>query len=531
MSHNFTFFLILRSVFWMFLTIICCCLYSVTVAQDTTPFPCGTVAEKSKWLAEYQRSPHQYRSGSDTVLYVPMTVHIVGSTNGLGYYSYTNMLNAMCQLNADMEPSNIQFFLAGEVNYINNSAWYSHSTVLEGADMMFANNVAGTLNSYIVSDPAGNCGYNLPYAGIALNPSCIGPGDHTWAHEVGHAFSLPHPFLGWEGGVSHDNSVSHSYGNPAPTSVLYDYTYFLDTLIRDTMIIDTALVEYVDGRNCHLAADGFCDTAPDYLSFRWNCNGQGVSSTTQHDPDGEAFTSDGSLIMSYSDDNCQVRFSAEQISAMRANLYDEKPELLTDPTPQAPVTATAELIAPTEAEVLFVDVGINRLEWAPIPEATRYVVQFSRLQSFSGGNPITQTLIVDHATEVVIEGLDAFKTYYWRVRGFNDFHFCSDFSEVRSFSTDQLASISAPTVLQTAQVFPNPTHHAASTWLQIDLNEAARFQLSLTDALGRTETRQTISLGRGVRTLELPTQDLVPGIYWVRLENGEGVWAERLVIW
>ena len=76
-------------------------------------------------------------------------------------------------------------------------------------------------------------------------------------------------------------------------------------------------VERVDGVNCDIAGDGFCDTPADYLNYRWNCNNQGLSNVTQTDPLGEKLKSDGSLIMSYSSDVCSYRFSEEQIAAMQ----------------------------------------------------------------------------------------------------------------------------------------------------------------------------------------------------------------------
>ena len=77
--------------------------------------------------------------------------------------------------------------------------------------MMF--NKMGTYHQHVhfVSDPAGNCGYNLPYAGVAIAMGCGGPSDHTWAHEV--ITSVQHP--SWDGnGVSHDGSIAHNFSDP-----------------------------------------------------------------------------------------------------------------------------------------------------------------------------------------------------------------------------------------------------------------------------------------------------------------------------
>ncbi|MEM9992373.1 MAG: metalloprotease, partial [Bacteroidota bacterium] len=300
------------------------------------PKPCGTVTGRSAWLKKYQQHPERFAKNDTTLFQIPLTIHNIGTNVGTGYFKNNALLDALCTLDKDFAPVDMNFYLENPIRRIPNSDYYTHDDILEGADMMFANNLAHTLNCYFVSDPAGNCGYNLPYAGIAMNKSCAKPDDHTFAHEVGHAFKLPHPFLGWEGGIGYDNSIEHDYDDAAPERVLLNYTYFKDTLIRDTLIIDTVWVENAARTNCHFAGDGFCDTEADYLNYRWNCNNEGQSSVEQTDPTGEKFTSEASLIMSYSSDECANRFTPEQIAAMRANLLDTKSDWLYNQTPMPP---------------------------------------------------------------------------------------------------------------------------------------------------------------------------------------------------
>ncbi len=354
----------------------------LTAQYFGNPNACGTGQGRSAWLKDYQLKPNDFRKGGDTIIYVAMAVHIVGTNNGGGYYSEATFLDAFCLLNEYFLPSGIQFVISGDILYHNNTAYYDHATVLEGYEMMAEYNVPDALNTYFVGNPAGNCGYNLPYAGIANSNSCSGPNDVTWAHEVGHALSLPHPFLGWEGGVSWDGSVDHNFSDPAPERVTYDYTFFQDTLILDTLIIDTAYVERVDGSNCHFAADGFCDTPPDYLAVRWSCNGNGTSPTTQHDPADQVFQSEGSFIMNYANDDCQTRFSLEQQQAMRAFLYDQRAHWILVFIPPLPgqVTEVPNQVAPINGEIQ--NVFAAELSWEVVPEATQYVVQVSRLSSF-----------------------------------------------------------------------------------------------------------------------------------------------------
>lgn len=488
--------------------------------------PCGTPPGKTAWFKKYQANPAALQRNTDTLLYVPITVHITGTDAGTGYWRVNRLLDAFCKLNQDFEEANLYFYLAGDINYIDSSAWHSHETVLEGGEMMFANNVENTINTYFVSNPAGNCGYNLPYAGIAMDVGCSGPTDDTWAHEIGHNLSVQHPFLGWEGGVSYDGSVEHNYSDPAPTTVTYNYTFFKDTLILDTLIIDTALVELVDGSNCHEAADGFCDTAPDYLSFRWFCNGDGESPQVQTDPNGETFRSDGSLIMCYSDDPCQSRFTTEQIAAMRANLYDEKPGHLENQTP-GPVLGTdpLALVTPINGEPAQFDAVF--LEWEPVDNAVGYIVQVSPLASF---NALTDEYVVSETSLALPEALINNRTYYWRVRPFNNYTFCTAMTEAQTFETAQLSSVNTIAAIQQAAVFPNPQQRGLDWLLQLESTTSLDGELIVRTLAGQVISVNPVQLQVGRNQLNVPTVELPAGWYTLELRTAQGRLVERVVV-
>jgi len=316
------------------------CFSALSIAQSNLN-PCGTVDHRSDWLKNFQRNKGLVDTRDGETIYVPLSVYVVSNDDGTGAISPASLLGSLCTLNDDFLDANIHFYLQDGIQYLSRSEMYSHQTTTDAALQMFDLNTPNTINCYIVGTAAGNCGYNLPYAGVVLDINCTNPDDHTWAHEIGHNLRLPHPFLGWEGGIGHDgapvgsSNSTQTFAQPAPEYVTYNYTLFKDSLILgDTIIIDTAFVEKVDGSNCEYAADGFCDTAPDYLAYRWTCNpSSGMSIGNMLDPNGESFKSDGSLIMSYANDECASRFSEEQIEAMRANLLDEKSEYLTNQMP------------------------------------------------------------------------------------------------------------------------------------------------------------------------------------------------------
>ncbi len=494
------------------------------VASAQSPFPCGTIGGRSEWLKAYQANPEAYPKNLDTLLYVPLTIHLVGNDAGIGHFQMSKLLDAFCRLNADFEESNIQFYIAGDILYYNNSDWYTHETVIDGGYMMLANNVENTINIYFVNDPAGNCGYNLPYAGIAMDKACSGPNDHTWAHEIGHALSVQHPFLGWEGGVSHDGSIPPDYNQPAPAFVTYDYTNFKDTLYLDTLIIDTALVELVDGSNCAVAADGFCDTSPDYLAIGWFCNGNAQSNIQQTDPTGATFQSDGTLIMGYAADNCQARFTPEQIGAMRANLYDEKPELLVDQsTPEPLAQQPVELLYPAAGDP--VDPFSAWFEWEPAPGAQQYLLEVSLLPNFV---PTITQEYVTASTNATVGGLLEEKTYYWRVRAFNTHAFCGAESATSSFvtTTGTTSTLSLATGTP-VRVYPNPLRGQGILTIEKSGIEVERPQIL--DLHGKAYPLAQIN-GRTEEEVQLRLPALSPGLYILRWEDSAGRQAVRIVI-
>jgi hypothetical protein len=485
---------------------------------QSTLDPCGTSPGKSAWLSRYQQNPEAYPKNSDSLLFVSLSVHLTADDSGVGYFPTNSVLDALCRLNADFLQANIQFYVPdAQFMYHSNAAWDNHASVLEGADMMFSSNIPNTLNTYIVTTAAGNCGYNLPYAGIALAKSCSGPASHTWAHEVGHALSLPHPFLGWEGGVSHDNSVPHNFSTPAPPFVTYNYTYFQDTLILDTLIIDTAIVELVERSNCVIAGDGFCDTGADYLASRWSCNSNGLSPQSQTDPDGVSFRSDGTLIMSYANDACQTRFSEEQILAMRAFLLDQRaPWVNQTLTPQPVSGPPAVLLAP----ILGSESPFNNtvLSWSAVDNATQYLVQVSRLANFG----VTEEYITTD-TLLQLNSLLNNRTYHWRVKAFNSQSFCTNWSPKETFLTT-LVSADRPLLSgNMGRITPNPVLAGQQIRISMARQDA---NISLFAASG-----QMISQGKYQQDTGFNIPASLPaGVYYLHVVDDQQIGTLPLII-
>lgn len=508
----------------MRLTLLAALLFCGLSALAQTPSPsdlnrCGTPPHISPWLRHYAAHPEDFATArsADTLL-AGIQIHLVGRNNGTGYFSPEKLLDAMCRLNADYADAGVRFYFKNDWNYIDSTVWYQHSNLLQGIDMMLTNNVPAALNVYFSLTAAGSCAYNLPYAGVSMSHGCSGPDAHVWAHEVGHALSLQHTFLGWEDKV-------YSFATPTPDTLTYDYTHFHDSL--ETQIpapLDTALVEYVDGHNCTIAADRICDTPPDYLSYGWGCDGQGQSLVQQKDPNGATFYSDGTLYMSYSVDDCQNRFTPEQINVLRANLLTEKADWLTTGPPQGDIAETAALLSPVGGQLSPVSGTV--LEWSPVPNATRYVLQVSRFSNFA----VKEVDVATTETTYTLGSLVANQNYYWRVRPFNDWFACTAMSERENFKTSAMVAASEPdadgwrcypTLLAPGQPL---TLEIPETWAQ----QSA--QCAVYDAAGRSMWQSALEAGNSKTRLWLSSESWPAGAYRLVLVGEKRVKVQSLLL-
>ncbi|MFI5173027.1 MAG: T9SS type A sorting domain-containing protein [Chitinophagales bacterium] len=450
---------------------------------------CGTVLsdEQLSWLRNHQNTyVHDENRGGSTY-YIPMKVHIVGTDDGTGYYNLTYLFTAICELNEHYTPTGFVFYIYGDINYIDESDFYEHGWD-DGSDMMDENNVNDLLNVYFVSDPAGNCGYFSGYDdGVAVAKSCAMPGGTTIAHEFGHYFSLPHTFYGWE-------------GDPP----------------------DESDQEWVNGDNCDDAADGFCDTPPDYLNYRWNCPGP-----LQTDPWGETFLSDGTLYMSYSNDGCTNRFSEEQMDAMRENLLGPRNDLLDYPTPvYVDLTGVPELVTPEDLAIGLYP-NYTYLEWTPIEGATEYHIQISYSSGFTAiaHEDITPNNFYEETT------LDPDKKYYWRVKPLAPLNTCEGVSLARSFNTgSEMSAIEESNLFDHFAINPNPVISGTEINIDYNSNNSSSGSVIVYNIAGEMISAENISVFEGAGKISLKIPEVSEGIYVLEINNGIDSEMQKIMI-
>lgn len=461
---------------------------------------CGTVG-RSLWLDKYQAGKIPPLAKSLETTYVPIHLTIVGEDNGGGYADPLTLLNSFAILNADFAKINVQFYIDEDIDYINSSIYYDHDFE-DGRDLLSSFGRSGVFNNFVVGNPAGNCGYYSPSEdAVVLGVNCINGADRTWSHEVGHYLGLPHTFFGWES--IGDISKVDAFDKPAPATLSY--------------VGSTVEVERVDGSNCTEAADGFCDTAPDYLPGRWLCDNLGLYPDSLLDPDSTRFAVSGKNIMSYANDGCVDRFSPEQTTTMITNLGGRVG--LTDRIPPAFNAARGEdldLLAPADRSSVPYSDEVT-LVWNAVDQADFYLVQLNISSNFKGN--VFTSFFTSDTSAVVRDILDPNRRYYWRVRPVNRYDVSGSFSEPYQFRNGAISTATIDPQLDAAVVLsPNPVSGGQVIQLSAANTGTDLLSYQLVDPAGRViaERSNLRTVGGSFREV-IETDRLAAGLYFLRL--------------
>lgn len=379
-------------------------------AQETPEHRCSTDTHHHHF--DLKALSHQAisRSKLGGELYIPIVIHSIGDSKGNGHKPAAELLQNICDLNEDYKDTKIRFYLK-RLRRINRDNYYEHNSST-GFQMMQKNKIEGAMNVFVVKKANGACGYYQPGTDcIAVAKACFAKSSSTLAHEAGHYFSLPHTFNGWEGKTYNADDVP---------------TYLKISGTRDTLF-----VERVDGANCKKSGDRICDTPPDYINDRWNCNSDGLSQEVFKDPDGNTFRVDGSLYMSYSNDRCQSRFSEMQIAQMDNQIRTRRGNMITNEEDLPPALTETDVPNALPSNSEEIDYQNVKLQWDHVDNATHYIVQLSRFTIFDQSVIEFEKIVTKN--ELELDELREGKNYYWRVKPYNGTSLCHDFGTVHKF--------------------------------------------------------------------------------------------------
>lgn len=464
------------------------------------------------------------RSRAETV-YIPVRFIMVTDSDGTNAPSEVEALRGLCLLNETYEPLDMVFFLE-EFSYLASTEVNDNARSLESLQIMadYLANRYDAINMFInstpVPPPPGGGGITLGFYRPAfgqqqndyivvkrteLNNPIVIP------HEVGHFFSLSHPFLGWEG-----NRYDDSNPTPAPS-----------------ISPGGIPTELADSSNCDEAADAICDTPADYLfafspGYTGNCNYMGGAL----DPAGqEVVNTLENNIMSYFQGCTPYQFTPDQQAAILDdyNSFDRFYLKFGVSTPNlTPINEDANPLKPADGETLTYYNAVE-FDWSDVPGADAYVFEIDRLPAI-GATSEFQRIIVTGGSSIIVDNLNPDVTYFWRVLPYNATQTCSGYSEVSSVTTGLIVNTTSIESLEGWMISPNPVVGGQSMQLTVETTRAldARFDLLNLNGQRLESAAQLLTQGRNV--FEWNTAELTPGVYIIRMETEEGVSSKRFVV-
>lgn len=449
-----------------------------------------------------------------TITYIPVKFHIGAKTDGTGRISESNLLDMLCELNEDYAPYDFQFFFAGGTfNYINNTAFYENHSATTNSVMAFQRD-SRALNVFIVESANTDGGngngvtlayYNIPRDWIVITKTYIRKDDNTLSHEIGHFFSLNHTFSGWESEAYNTENVPAPVNSPGGVPT-----------------------ERQNRTNCENAGDFICDTDADYNNgLGWN----GCDFTRNVlDPQGNRIDPHERNHMSYflSCPDEEYNFSDIQVSTMRAdNNSFSRNFLRINAIPEyREITEQATPISPIDNQMVE---GYNnvQLQWSAVTNADAYFLEVSRVPSFT----ISPIRYIVYGNSKVVTGLEANKTYYWRVRPYNAHATCVPLSSAAAFTTGSLVNTDAPDFVEAFNVFPNPVVGGNSITVRLQTQESFAANVQLLDVMGRTTgISRDVQFAAGVQQVELSVAQLPAGIYFLQMTTQAGRMSQKVII-
>ena len=490
---------------------------------------CGTSDQASivERLSRNRVTMQDFVRPRGAITYVPIKMHLTADDSGNGRVNEIDVLEMLCILNEEYAEQEIQFYFSNSWRYLDNNSIYDSPSSSAGRFQISLNKVNNAINIFIANrggSSSGSLAFYQPPANpsadyIVCNKAWI-RGESVIPHEIGHFFSLAHPFYGWEGHPYDPDEHGNPVGINAPSD---------PNEIGNVGLIKN---EKQNGGNCTVAADRICDTKPDYLfAFstiqNFNCNN--YSGNTM-DPDGVVVNPIESNIMSYFNDCDNYTFTADQKTAIELDLFaSHRSYIRPNYTPNTTeITEDATLIKPAAGSTTE-GYNVVKFEWEAPTGADSYIVQLDELPTF---NFNMQQFIVHDNTFLVVNDLKPGRAYHWRVRSFNELHTCSGFSSHTSFVTGtELVNVRTIEAVNGWAVLPNPVRSSEQLQLQLDANEAFEAQLKLYSVTGQQLKHfGAQQFSSGANTVHLDVNDLETGMYFLMIETAEGLLTEKIVL-
>ena len=480
---------------------------------------CGTPQETLlERVDAHKSSPAFYQRSAQK--YIPVTFHLVARSNGTGRVTEEEVFKQVASLNAQYEDQDALFYI-DRLNYFDNDAVYNTPSSSAARTQMNLRRDNNSVNIYITGlaeSNSGSPGVTLAYYDpqddwIVSRKDQIGGTLSTVAHELGHFFSLPHPFSGWD---------CHPY-------TLTEYTNPVS--VQFTIPCDggggSALIELQNGNNCNVSGDRICDTPPDYnlgLLFQSDC----AENTSVKDINSTLITPMVNNVMSYYNGCASYAFTPNQKTLINADFFSAQRQYIrTGNIPKTDsVTGPVVYISPINGQNTPSVTNIV-LDWEDTPGANKYMILVAQNASFS----INAEKYFTTASTLTLENdLIEGGNYFWKVWPYNESQTGAMYSATQNFRAGGGVGINEIKEVSNYSLVPNPVNNQQQALLTLSSLKAFDAEMKVSDASGQILYSQPISVTSGISQHEINTNHLPGGIYFVMLHAPSGMLVERLLI-
>lgn len=503
------------------------------MAQQTQQHPvCGMTEQDSRIIYNNMielRERHPNVAPLRAVAYVPVWFHLVAQTDGTGRVAMTKILEMLCEWNRlyTVNGIDLQFYIKG-IDNIDNSSLYTGPRTFGGYNTMQRSQKSDGMNVYFVSNanPDGQAngtvlGYFSPSDDwlVIINSQASVGGALTIAHEAAHFFSIPHTFYGWE-----SCPFTATTATPcAPATV----SCFNQGVVYQ---VENAARTGTDA-NCSTAADGFCDTPPDYnLGFgATTCTYVGLAC----DPKGVKIDPDEKNIMSYFND-CASTFTPMQKTAILNNYLNQANRNYLRQGNVAPTASTLGAVNPTSPILGATTAYYNNftLNWDAVTNATGYVVEISKNALFLDSRTFLATSNSINITGGMAPGYFTApsQSYFWRVKPYNNYLTCAAVSARQAFVAGLVSATNEITGVSSFEVSPNPLSKNQPLQLNLTTETAFDAQVKLYNVAGKLIQSEKRHFDTGFSTQSISISDLSSGLYFLSVESDKGVLNKKFVV-
>jgi hypothetical protein len=496
-------------------------LLSGTLAAQSVSL-CGTDGQvvKDQMIANRMELPGDIAFVRNDITYVPVRLHAVSNNNGSGEKLAGDLIEMMCLLNEGYLDQNIQFYLKRmDYNTIQNSSLNNNpesnfttirrERILDAINVFAVDNIRDVESSVIAGvywGPERENDFIIIHHDFLTDVRVL-------VHEVGHFFSLPHPFHGWD----RDPWDPDKHGNP------------VGALAPDGRTLN----EYADRSNCdstlsqnqNNVGDGICDTPADYNLV----SGAGCRYTLNAlDPQGNAVSPAINNFMNYFNRCAQYQFTPGQKKEILRSLNSSTRTYLDVENFAAlqEVTGRVQLESPANGETVNNSNGVE-VHWNSVEGATHYLVEIDFLPSFTS---VFEAHIVEDTT-FIFEGLENGRNYFWRIKGLNKYSFCAPESTPWRFKAEATTSTSELTAYKGWKVYPNPLQRNTELTMMFESDETFTADLRYYSANGQQLFEmENIQVLDGHQAIDVPYRFSNPGLYLVRLTTDDGYITRKVIV-